>query len=159
MKRTGITTHTVAGLRALTTIIPQLGDQVMITDLGHSVFKYVPVVATDDSLNIIVQDTGTIDYTWVRQGINLIGAFSVPYTALADNMETTYEVNATGLVRDGAYISAVVSGEPANAAGVVADYERVRPSAAAKLAVRVSNNTGDVLVAGTLILNVFQIGG
>ena len=159
MKRTGITLHTVAQLQALSTIIPQLGDEVMISDLAHAVFKYIPVSGTDDAVNVIVQNDGTNNHTWVRVGLNLVDAFDVAYTAVPDNASDVFEATATGLKRDGAYVVALVSGAPANAAGDVASYARVRPSADNKLAVEISNNTGGALVAGTLRLNVFQIGG
>lgn len=158
MRRIGITTHTVADLQTLATIVPQLGDQVMISDLGHAVFKYVPTAGTDDGQNIIVQTIGADKYSWVRQGLNLVGAFDVPVSAIGDNLSETYEVAATGMLRDAVYLASVVSGEPASANGA-ADYQLVRPSANDKLAVQVTNNTGAALTAGTLKLNIFRIGG
>jgi hypothetical protein len=159
MKRTGITVHTLAGLQGLQTIVPQLGDQVMVSDLRHAVFKYVPTAGTDDGQNILVQSIGGTDYSWVRQGLNLIGAFGVPYTALPDNTESFFEVDAAGILRDGAYMISVITGEPTNAAGDVANYQRVRPSADDKLAIQIQNNTGADLVPGTFQMNVFQVGG
>ena len=167
MRRTGITVHTIAQLQALTTITPQLGDQVMVSDLAHAVFKYIPGTATDDGINVLIQNDGTNDHVWVRQGINLLGTFDVPYSALGDNTSAIFEVEALTLKRDGAYLATVVSGEPANAAGAVADYARVRPTADDKLAVEITNNTGATLVILdvdgvtpiVLRLNIFQIGG
>lgn len=158
MRRTGITLHTAAELSALTTIIPQLGDQVMITDLAHAVFKYIPGTATADGQNVIVQNDGTNNHTWVRAGLNLIGAFNVPYTAQIENTTNVVEVSAVGVNRDAVHLIAVVSGMPASANGD-ADIEMVRASATDKLAIQFANNTGAALTAGTLNVNVFRIGG
>ena len=158
MRRTGLTIHTLANLQTLASIVPQLGDQVMVSDLDHSVFKYVPTPGTDDGQNIIVQTIGTDSYSWVRQGLNLTGVFDVAYPALLDNLSTIVEVDASGMLRDSVYLFSVVSGMPESANGD-AYFKLVRPSANAKLAVQFENNTGAAITAGTLTLNIFRIGG